>query len=257
MSMCDVSLDLYHQIVEKHFQDMSIESFDIRFIESNDMENAYYIARPDQAGKDSRNNHEYHGFCVPPTTINGPFYILLKKDYMEEAKKNLKFEWIGTIIHEVTHADDYRKYQKTVSAQSYDELFDLSIYRVFSFWTEYHARVIGTKHMMKYRKDNHSPYAEHDNLVAEFEVVANWYNDWQNKKCVSGERLLECDATLLGILRVLEICFPATFNDEVLTEVESLKKLYCFLKDHDTIEKAAPCFEELHDLLKGVHPCMP
>ena len=61
---------------------------------------------------------------------------------------------------------------------------------------------------------------------------------------------------ILGTLRVLEMHFPATVSDEFFLDIESKKKLYCFQKDHDTIEKVAPCFGELHDLLKGVHPGM-
>lgn len=253
MNQHDVTVTPYYQIVTEYFQEMGIAPFDVKIIESNDLESAFYTVRPDQAGKYKRNSDEYHGFCVPPATLDGIFSILLKKDYMENSKNSRKFEWVGTIIHEVTHADDYQKYQEIISAQSYEELFDPNVHRIFGFWTEYHARVMGTEYMMKYRKDDNSSYAEHDNVVVEFEALANWYNNSNGP----GERLLECDATLLGMLRVLEKYFPATFNDGFLSDVESLQKLYCFLKDHDTIEKAAPCFGELHHLLKGVHPFMP
>ena len=253
MNMNDRASTPYYRIIDEYLEESGITALDVRVIVTNDLESAFYTVRPDQRGKDTANNDEYNGFFVSPATLDGQFAILLKKDYVKKSKERRDFNWVGTVVHETTHADDYRKYRQMVSAQTYDELFDRNAHRSFNFWTEYHARIMGEEFVMKYRNENKSPYAELDTIIDEFEKHAETYNNSND----NGERLLEYEAALLGMLRVREKYFPETFSYENLLEAESMRKLYCFLMDHETIEQAEPHFQQLYDLLKGVHPYMP
>lgn len=253
MNMNDSASTPYYRIIDEYFEKSGITALNIRVIVTNDLASAFYTVRPDQRGKDTANNNEYNGFFVSPATLDGQFAILLKKDYVNKSKERCDYNWVGTVVHEATHADDYRKYRQIVSAQTYDELFDRNVHRSFGFWTEYHARIMGEQFVMEYRKENNSPYAELDTIVEEFQKLVETYNDCN----AGGERLLEYEAALLGMLRVREMYFPETFSDEYLSDAESMRKLYCFLKDHETIEQAEPHFHQLYDLLKGIHPYMP
>lgn len=253
MNRRDNALSPYYQIVDEYFVETGIPAFDVSIVVSNDFENAFYSARPDQIGKETKNNDEYNGFCVPPATVNGQFTILLNGDYVNHSRRCCNFNWIGTIVHELTHADDYQNYRKMLSAHTYDELFEPVAHRTFAFWTEYHAKTMGEQYVMKYRIESKSICAKPDVILDEFEQIVVLYNNSDG----DGDRLLEYEATLLGMFRVRQMYFPEIFCDEFFAEQECLQRLYCFLKEHETIEKVGPHLQQLHDLLKGVHPCMP
>ena len=240
---------------------MSITPFDINIVEATDVRSAYYKIRPDQIGKNDKNEGNYNGFCVPPKDNNGLFTILLDKNNIDRSKKNGDYNWVGTIVHETTHADDYMKYRKLISAQSYDELYDHNKHRMFGFWTEYHSRVMGQYYVMKNRIENNSHFASEDYITdTELPRLSNWYFEEQGK-ATSGDKLLELTSTVLAMIYVWELNYPDTFNEEELhmmfSQIAGMEELYSFLREHNTIEKVVPHFEILYRLLKVLYPEMP
>lgn len=254
-------MDIYKNIINEYFNDMGITPFGINIVEATDVKSAYYKIRPDQVGKDDKSDENYNGFCVPPKDNDGLFTILLDKNNIDRSKENGNYNWVGTIVHETTHADDYRKYRQLISAQSYDELYDDNKHRMFGFWTEYHSRVMGQYYVMKNRIVNNHPFASEDYVTdTELPQLANWYFDEQ-EKTTDGKKLLELTSTLLAMIYVWELNFPDTFNEKNLhmlfSQAAGMEDLYSFLREHNTIEKAVPHFEKLYQLLKILYPDMP
>jgi hypothetical protein len=54
-----------------------------------------------------QNTVDYNGILVPPASYDGVFTVLIDRDYLLNDVENNQCTWIGTIIHEITHARDY------------------------------------------------------------------------------------------------------------------------------------------------------
>lgn len=252
-------MDIYKNIINEYFNDMSITPFDINIVETTDVKSAYYKIRPDQIGKDDKSDGYYNGFCVPPKDNDGLFTILLDKNNIDRSKENGNYNWVGTIVHETTHADDYIKYRQLISAQSYDELYDHNKHRIFGFWTEYHSRVMGQHYVIKYSIANNHPCGNEEYVMnTEMEKLLKWYNETPAE---SGDKLLELLATLLGMISAWEDNFHDSFNNsfvhELFQDTPDMENLYELLREHNIIEKAVPHFDKLYQLLKILYPEMP
>ena len=102
---------------------------------------------------------DYAATCgVEP--FNGQIIIAddMRKSYLslrgDESINKGNIDWVGTLVHEATHVNDFKDYYKIVSPQSWDELYEYSLHRTFLHWTEFHARAIGHYFLRKYTLNN-------------------------------------------------------------------------------------------------------
>ena len=85
--------------------------------------------------------------------------------------------WVGTIIHETTHVQDFVQYAKIINAKKYTEITQNNKHNMFSLWTEIHARSTGYYFTRKYSlgKNNANceemlPYIINQELPAQWKI---------------------------------------------------------------------------------------
>ena len=103
----------------------------------------YLILNPNISNPDSsfvKSLNEYNGLMVPPEEINGTFIVLINQDRLIQNIHKNNMTWVGTIIHETTHVQDFVQYAKIINAKKYTEITQNNKHNMFSLWTEIHAR---------------------------------------------------------------------------------------------------------------------
>lgn len=80
----------------------------------------YLILNPNISNPDSsfvKSLNEYNGLMVPPEEINGTFIVLINQDRLIQNIHKNNMTWVGTIIHETTHVQDFVQYAKIINAK--------------------------------------------------------------------------------------------------------------------------------------------
>ncbi len=107
------------------------------------------------------------GTIVLPEKINGKYYVLIKNSQIE----NLNF--IGTIVHEITHISDFINLYNYNNASSFREVEESYEFDFFYYWTEYHAKYMGYKilriFLFDYIQSELTPREEQLKLIREYE----------------------------------------------------------------------------------------
>lgn len=252
----------YRKILIEYFAEFNIDLDinDINIVEDVDVEKAFFNIRPDQNGKDSFEWHKYNGFIVPPLNTEGLFTIIFNINRMILSKKRGDFDWVGTVVHEATHIDDYIKYRKILSVKSYDELFDYRKYGMFNCWTEFHARLMGHYYVYKYRKSNKCETAEEKNIKSEMEKLIEWFNR-QQAETDDGYMWLYLLMQFMGMISALRLHYPSIITETLIKELFAehcgLDELYRFLNIHNAIEKVSLKFDTMYSICKKIYPHMP
>ena len=244
--------DLIASILNQYYEESEIDNpvpLNITIVE--DMTSAYEEVTGNQIVNDDLNR--FNGFTIPPCTRDGVFNILLNKNVMMESVQNNNANWIGTIIHEATHANDFFQFAKMIQADNYDDITNLSKNAMFQLWTEFHARLKGYYYVRKYTFENMFDEKQIPDII-ERELPFQdryMYNTYHSTN--DGYEQAYCVSHYIGRLCALKSIFPATFNDDFVKEKfgvnDWMYNWYKFLSQHLRLEDAAPDFEEMRKIL--------
>lgn len=232
------------------------EIFDGQIIVSESMSKSYLQLRRDliESGKINIDDIEkYHGLTVQPAKNDGLFTILLNKKYILESASNNNVDWIGTLIHEAVHVDDFKSYFNLVSPNSYDELYDYNLHRMFLYWTEFHARAIGHYFLRKYALEDFKNIIHLENLInVELPFQIN-YMVTQTSATSNPDAQMYTVVHFLGRLAVWQYLYPDVFNLEFINKLLNsnpwMEDLYYLLIKYKTLEEIYPHFNEIEILL--------
>ena len=114
---------------------------DYRIVEN--LASEYLALRPDVLERSSatvESLNDYNGFVVPPKKVGDVFTVLINKNVLMGNLQNARADWIGTIVHETTHVQDFAQYARIVGATEYDEILRTDLHGMFNLWSEIHAR---------------------------------------------------------------------------------------------------------------------
>ena len=171
-------------IIQNVLQDYAVTCgvapFSGKVIIAENMAEAYLSLRSDcveNGTVDISDIEKYHGLTVQPKEVDGKFTILLNKSYIVESTNKKNVDWLGTLVHEAVHVNDFTDYFRIVCPNSYDELYDYNQHRIFQYWTEFHARAIGHYFLRKRDSGGRMEYPELIMLV---------------RKILSGSLLFDC-----------------------------------------------------------------
>lgn len=145
-------LRVVKEVLQDYASTCGVDVFDGKVIITDNMAEAYTELRRDlveNGTRDLSDIQEFHGLTVQPLETKGNFTILLNKDYIVESISKQNVDWLGTLVHEAVHVNDFKDYFNIVFPKSFDELYDYNQHRMFLYWTEFHARAIG---LMLYHK---------------------------------------------------------------------------------------------------------
>lgn len=245
---------LIEAIVNDYFSVCKYEPLKLSVVFANDIWETYFTVRPDHKERLAKQQPlpAFNGTVVAPQELDGTFTVIIDNQYfVEECKKNTA-AWVGTIIHEVTHAVDYRNYARIIRASNYDEVLDTSRHRMFQLWTEFNAKRHGYYFLRKHSNltdEGQIPDIINRELPGQMAYMTEEYNStsdgWQQIYAVS---------QFLGRLAVWEDLFPSCFNRDFVKKVIGtnpwMLELYDYLNTHRDINAAVESFEELRKIVQ-------
>lgn len=248
--------EIISDILVDFYMTFDLTPVDVKYSIVDDMEKAYAAIRPDYATAHPETvatANMYNGLTVMPETLDGAFDVLLNAKRMLTYLREENFTWVGTIVHETTHAIDYSEYANLVWIDSYEELQDIGRHAMFQLWTEFNARSKGYYFVRKYSfkdmrdmsqvKDiiNHELPAQYERLCREYHATSDGY---QQAYLV---------AQYLGRLYTLQQLFPTTFtNDFVKSHLGAnqwMYEWYLLLSKYNQLADAYEHFDEMRYIL--------
>ena len=249
-------LNIISSILSDYASTCSVEPFDGKVVIADDMADAYKKIRNDLVEKGKTNLYElneYHGLTVQPFENDGEFTILLNSEYVLETVTKSNVNWIGTLVHEVTHVNDFKDYFKIIQPKSYDELYEYASHRIFLYWTEFHARAIGHYFLRKYTLENFKDksYLDHilntelpyhiNHLVKEVEATQD------------ADRQMYVIVHFLGRIAVWQYLYPEVFNFDFIANLTNsnpwMKDLYDLFVKYKSLDEIYPHFDEVEEVI--------
>jgi len=251
--------EVFYGILSDYFETFEITEPiipDYRIVE--DMASEYLMIRPDvlqrsNVGIDELN--QYNGFAIPPQELGGTFTVLINKSILAENISKQRMDWVGTIVHETTHVQDYAEYAQRVGADSYDEILEIDDHGMFNLWSEIHARANGYYFVRKYALG--IEYMKSEEMledIVEREIPAQWsllYDNYHSTQ--DGYKQAYLVAQYMGRLYTLQKLYPDTLSDEWI-EIHFggnkwMNEWFRFYKNYPVLHEACLHFEEMKSIL--------
>ena len=248
--------NIINSILWDYASTCGVEPFNGKVIVADNMADSYKKVRNDlvEEGKtniDELNN--YHGLAVQPLENNGEFTILINKEYVLETVTKHNVDWIGTLVHEATHVNDFKDYFKIIHPKSYDDLYEYDLHRIFLYWTEFHARAIGHYFLRKYTLENFKDISHIDHILStELPYHIN-YLVQEVGATQDPDRQMYVIAHFLGRIAVWQYLYPETFNSDFICELTNsnpwIKDLYDVFVNYKSLDEIYPHFDKVEEII--------
>lgn len=89
--------------------------------------------------------NKFNGLTLSPNTKRDNFIILINTKTIDN-----NYNFLHTIIHELTHTFDYSMYMQDYSINTGMKFFGNSDYQYIFYWSEFHARYMGYKYYINF-----------------------------------------------------------------------------------------------------------
>ena len=228
---------------------------------TEDLNQKHVDLRPEYREMITSKRAEYantqNGRMVAPHSVDDTICILMNIEKVKEYTDDRSMTWVGTIAHELTHAIDFYQMARRESLTFYDPLEDMSISSmVFRLWSEYHARKLGYKLFREYH--NIMEEAD-DNQQIRHVVEVEWpyhkerhFTDYHSRG-IDLYQQIYITMQLLGRYSVWCDLFPDVFSERALLSdyyhTPWLIHLFSFLRQHETLDKIYPYFDDFRNVL--------
>ena len=250
--------DIFEEIIADYAKEYSLTDIILpQYILSDDLTKSYLEIRPQDASIIECNKEDlnrFNGYLVPPNEVEGTFTVIINSTVLLDNIKNKKMDWVGTIVHETTHAQDFAKFAKILKVKNYEELHSADTYDMFSLWTEINARAKGYYFVRKYTQGEFLDSEEALNHTIKVEIpyqhqlLFENYHDTQN-----GNEQTYLFAQYIGRLVTLQKIHPKQFNDEWIYKHFAgcpwAADWFMFFKKHNSLEYASKHFDEMKTIL--------
>ena len=263
-NLAGVSLDneqanqLINAIVSDYFNTFNYEPINISLTFTDSLWEAYFSLRPDHRKQLQDQLPIFNGTVATPETLDGVFTVIVDGQYALDDMRDGKFSWIGTIIHEITHARDYKEYASLIGALNYDEVLNTGKHRMFHLWTEFNARRHGHYFVRKYTFEDINDKAQIPDIIG-YEMPAQIkYMDEQYGSTADGWRQIYTVTQFLGRLAVWQDLFPGQFSSQYIKSLLGANRwmleMYEYLNTHRDLSAAIDSFEDLHEIVLNNFP---
>lgn len=255
----DISEKLIHNILNDYSKTCDTPIFKGDIILTDEMSKTYFEIRADQAKQTNikyDNLEQLNGFTVPPKEVSGTFTIVLNEKYVYENKESF---WIGTLIHEAVHVNDYIDYFSMLKVTSYDELFDKDTHSCFNFWTEFHARAIGLYFQRKYLSDDINSKEYLENII-QTEFMFHMNRMINNIRATNDSHQKNYElATFLGRLATWQYLYPCEFSNDFIKRTTNtipwFAEIFSLLIKYNSLKTIFPHFEKMQTILNNCFFC--
>ena len=258
--MSDGTNNEFMRVIQDVLQDYAttcaVDSFDGQVIVADNMADAYIELRRDlveNGTRDISDIHEFHGLTVQPIEANGKFTILLNKVYIMESLNKQNVNWLGTLVHEAVHVNDFKDYFNLILPDSYDELYSYDKHRMFLYWTEFHARAIGHYFLRKYTLGDFKATVHLENLLNYEMPHQIQYMVKEVGATDDMDRQMYVVVHFLGRLAIWHHLYPDTFNSMFMKQLFRgnpwMEELFDFLIRYEKLEDIYPYFDDMEEIL--------
>lgn len=238
-----------------------IERVPVEIILSDDLDETSYRLRPDirkrLMAQGKQGNGQGNGRMVPPHNLDEKLHVLLNTEMIQKHTKDGTMSWVGTIAHELTHAADFYQMARLEGLSNYDPLQEKSLYELFQYWTEYHARKVGYGFLRKFLGVDTNP----DDREAAIEHIASF--EWPHHmddhystyhECSDRYEQIIITMHLLGRYSVWCDLFPEVFNEKSLafdfSHAPWMHHLFSFMRQHETLNAIYEDFSQMRKVLR-------
>lgn len=249
-------MEIAQAVLQDYVTTCKVDGFDGQVIIAEDMADAYNELRGDLVENGTRDLSDiqmFHGLTVQPKEANGKFTILLNKEYIVESINKQNVDWLGTLVHEAVHVNDFKAYFNLIQPDSFDELYSYNQHRMFLHWTEFHARAIGHYFLRKYTLDNFKGEIHLENLL-------NYELPYQIQYLVTevgatdnADRQMYVVVHFLGRLAIWQHLYPDVFDtsfiEQLLRGNPWMEELYYFLIRYEKLKDIYPHFGDMENIL--------
>jgi hypothetical protein len=246
---------LMNTIIADYFTTFSYEPISLSLTFADDMWKAYFDLRSDHRAQLPNQLPAFNGTVVAPSTLDGTFTVIIDKQYFIDDVNAGRASWIGTIVHETTHARDYQEYAKLVEASNYDEVLDTNKHRIFQLWTEFNAKRHGYYFVRKYTFDNLNDIKQVPDII-NIELPGQIaHMTEQYSSTTDGWKQIYTVSQFLGRLAVWEDLFPEQFNPSFVEALLSTNRwmfgMYTYLNTHRELSAAINSFGDLREIVRS------
>lgn len=250
--------NLFKSILDDYANTCGESCFNGNIIIAKDMAKAYVSLRGDLVEKNKMSIvgiEQYHGLTVQPINPHDDFTILLNEKYIIDSCNSGNVDWVGTLVHEAVHVNDFKQYFNIIQPESYDELYKYDKHRLFLYWTEFRARAIGHYFLRKYTLNNFKDEAHLQRLLeVELPYQAGYMIDKLSQPIDTDSKMYVV-VHFLGRLATWEYLYPNTFNEQFISLLFNqnpwMKDLFYFLKENHTLEKVYVNFNEMEKIIEN------
>ncbi|MCI6242357.1 MAG: hypothetical protein MR646_03510 [Agathobacter sp.] len=252
------------KVLEEYYKYFSLNVIDVDIMFSSRISDAVMKIRPDYLDGEIRTRPEeidkYRGMIIPPREREGKFTIVISYYYLLDSCQRDDFQWVGTLVHEMTHVQDYVEYADMHDMKSYDKIQRRIEHRPFALWTEFNAKAKGYFFMSKYQySESYTDIYDktHTDFILQkelpFQIKAF------NKSCSAAEgnmdEQLYSTMQFLGRYSVWENLFPNIFDknmrEKVMEGNKQMYNLYLFLIEHQKLEDADKEWDKMMEAIGG------
>lgn len=252
--------NIFTNILDDYYKTCKVEQIPMDIMIVEDIGKAYAELRPDHAEREPNlieKQRGYNGTTVPPKDYNGKFSILLSREYLRNLDE-YSMDWVGTVVHEATHVNDFVDFSRMVGVNNFDIILVPQNYRMFHLWTEFHAKAVGYFFIRKYtfvdvKDEKQAKYIIETELPYQIKVMTDIYTSTDD-----GSVQMYYIVHFMGRLYVWQKLFPKHFSDRLIKEIFTnnvwMYELYNYFKNHDTLKKAYEDFDTMKAILKKNFP---
>lgn len=233
-----------------------VNGFDGQVIITDNMADAYAGLRRDLVDNGTRDLSDiqaFHGLTVQPIEPSGKFTILLNKEYIIESINKQNVDWLGTLVHEAVHVNDFKEYFNLIQPDSFDELYSFNKHRMFLYWTEFHARAIGHYFLRKYTLGDFKGTVHLENLLNYELPYQIQYMVTEVSATDNMDRQMYVVVHFLGRLAIWQHLYPDVFDtsfmEQLLRGNPWMEELYYFLIKYEKLNDIHPHFVDLENIL--------
>lgn len=252
--MNEILNDLIGKIVADYYSTFGYEPVNLSIIIADDLWETYSQIRPDHKIQLPSELPALNGTIATPVELDGTFTVIIDKQYFIEDVQANKASWIGTIIHEITHAKDYFEYAHLISALNYDEVLNTSLHRMFQLWTEFNAKRHGYFFLRKYTFENVCDEAQLPDII-ETELPGQIaYMSKEYGATTDGWQQIYVVSQFLGRFAVWAELFPEHFTKKYIASLLGtnpwMLDMYQYLNTHRDLRLAVDSFDELREIVR-------
>ena len=259
--MSNKDKNLFDCIIELYYDlNPMMKRIPVNVILTDDLNRTHCELRPEYkdklVGTSAALNNDYNGRMVVPHSIDETISILINTEKMKQYTNDGSLTWVGTVSHELTHAIDYYQMARREALPCYEPLEEMSLYRMFQLWSEYHARKLGYRFLREFhcKLGNLGDKQQQLKYIVETEWPFHKNDHYRAYHSnIDGNQQMYITMQLLGRYSVWCDLFPDYFNEQAFSsdfiQTPWMGHLFSFLRRHESFDEIYTNFEGLRCVL--------